>query len=30
MSEEEMLEWERSEEEARKKREKEIWDREHL
>ena len=25
-----MLEWERSEEEERKKREKEIWDREHL
>jgi DNA-binding NtrC family response regulator len=30
MSEEEMLEWERSEEDERKKREKEIWDREHL
>jgi CheY-like chemotaxis protein len=30
MSEEEMLDWERSEEDARRKREKEIWDREHL
>jgi CheY-like chemotaxis protein len=30
MSEDELIEWERSEEEERKKREKEIWDREHL
>jgi CheY-like chemotaxis protein len=30
MSEEELLEWERGEEESRKRREKEIWDREHL
>ena len=30
MSEEELLEWEKNEEESRKKREKEIWDREHL
>jgi CheY-like chemotaxis protein len=30
MSEEEMLEWERSEDDERKKREKEIWDRSHL
>jgi hypothetical protein len=30
MSEEELLEWERSEEEERKKREKELEDRKHL
>ncbi|HEY0702900.1 MAG TPA: hypothetical protein VGD60_09055 [Candidatus Acidoferrales bacterium] len=30
MTEDEMVEWEKNEEEARKKREKEVWDRSHL